>query len=306
MGIHFRDNFSRLDAHASTTILGAKVTVKAANIIFSRPSGREGVELLRAHYERHAFSRHSHDGYALGLIEDGALRFRYQHREHVAQPGEINLVVPGECHDGRAGDSKGWTYRMFYLSAQVLLDAANELGIGGGLPDFAAGVLQDPELAECIRTAHIRLMHPDAGMLEKESRLLHLLTFWIRRHAEQPGSMPRPGAEPQAVRRAKDYLAVHYAHNAGLADLAAAADMSPFHLLRVFTRTTGQTPHEFLIQKRVDAAKELLRTRLPLARIAADCGFADQSHMTRLFRRQHGLTPGKYRNILLNRAGEKP
>lgn len=282
------------------------MTVTIANIIIARPSGRDGVELLRAHYERHAFSRHSHDGYALGLIEDGALRFRYQRREHVAQPGDINLVVPGECHDGRAGDGKGWTYRMFYLSAHVLLDAANELGIGGGLPDFAAGVLQDPELAECIRATHIRLMHPDAGMLEQESRLLHLLTFWIRRHAEQPGSEFRPGSEPLAVRRAKDYLAAHYAHNSGLADLAEAAGMSSFHLLRVFARTTGQTPHEFLIQKRVDAAKELLRSSLSLARIAADCGFADQSHMTRLFRRQHGLTPGKYRNILLNRAGEKP
>ena len=278
----------------------------AVKIIFSRPSGRDGVELLRAHYERHAFSRHSHDGYALGLIEDGALRFRYLHREHVAQRGDINLVVPGECHDGRAVDVTGWTYRMFYLSAQVLSDAANELGIGCALPDFAAGVLQDPELAQCIRAAHIRLLHPDAGKLEKESRLLHLLTSWIHRHAEQPGSASRPGLEPLAVRRAKDYLLANYAHNAGLADLAAAADMSPFHLLRVFARTTGQTPHEFLIQKRVDAAKELLRSSLPLARIAADCGFADQSHMTRLFRRQHGLTPGKYRNILLNRAGEKP
>ncbi len=281
------------------------MTKASENVIFTSSTCGDGVELLRAHYERHAFSRHSHDGYALGLIEDGALRFRYQHHDHVAERGEINLVVPGECHDGRGADAQGWTYRMFYLAPHVLRDAANELSLGSGLPDFSAGVLQDPALAKCIRVTHDRLTTHGASMLEKESRLLHLLTFWIRRHAQDRGIVSRAGSEHTVVRRARDYLAAHFAHNPTLAELALAAGMSPFHLLRVFTTATGQSPHEFLIQKRVDTVKKMLQSTLPLARIAADCGFADQSHMTRLFRRQLGITPGKYRNILLNRTDEK-
>jgi AraC-like DNA-binding protein len=272
----------------------------AEAFLHTRPSGLLGVDLLHARYLRHAFSRHSHDGYALGVIEDGALNFRYQRRVHTAEQGAINLVVPGECHDGRAVDAQGWAYRMFYLKPDVVRKSTQDLQRGDLLPDFAAGVLHDPDLARRIRAAHIRFMAPEADTLEKESHLLHLLAIWIHRHAQRGGTLARVGTEHMAVRRARDFLAAHHNANPSLRDTAKAAGMSPFHLLRVFTKTTGQTPHEFLIQKRVDNARELLASALPLARIAAECGFADQSHMTRLFRRQHGVTPGKYRNFILN------
>lgn len=275
-----------------------------SHLAYTRPTGLTGVELLHARYENQSFSRHSHDGYALGVIEDGALGFRYLRRDLVAGPGEVNLVVPGECHDGRPAGGTGWTYRMFYLAPEVLSEAAAGLDLGPNLPDFAAGVLHDPMLAENIRQTHGRLSDEDCGTLEKQSRMTRLLTCWIRSHAEERGSLPRPGPEPRAVSRAKEFLAARFHADPSLADLAQAAHLSPFHLLRVFTRTTGQTPHEFLTQQRVNAVRNLLSSDLSLARIAAECGFADQSHMTRLFRRQHGITPGRYRKILLNQQDE--
>lgn len=275
-----------------------------SHLAYFRPTGLTGVELLHARYERQSFSRHSHDGYALGVIEAGALGFRYLRRDLVAGPGEVNLVVPGECHDGRPAGGTGWTYRMFYLAPEVLGQAAAELDLGRGLPDFAAGVLHDPVLAQTIRLTHNRLSDAGSGTLEKQSLMTRLLTCWIRRHAEERGTLPRLGPEPRAVSRAREFLAARFHADPSLADVAQAAHLSPFHLLRVFARATGQTPHEFLIQKRIDAARNLLASDLSLARIAAECGFADQSHMTRLFRRQHGITPGRYRKILLNRPDQ--
>lgn len=279
--------------------------MSSETIVFTRPPDLPGVDLLHARYKRHVFSRHSHDGYAVGLIEAGALRFRYQHRDHVAASGDINLVVPGECHDGRGANEHGWTYRMLYLKPTVVREAAASLKEASGLPDFSAGVLHDPELARLIREVHILLTQSDTTALQKDSLLLRLLTIWIHRHAQERGTIPRTGSEPLAVRRAKEYLQAWSGHNPRLKDLAEAAGLSPYHLLRVFTRTVGQTPHEFLIQQRVDKARRLLSSTLPLIRIATECGFADQSHMTRLFRRQHGLTPGNYRKIVLNRGGNR-
>lgn len=258
----------------------------------------EGLDLLHASYTRQEFSRHSHEGYALGVIEDGALGFRYLHRDHVACKGDVNMVVPGECHDGRPVAPQGWTYRMLYLSADLVRDAARELDLG--LPDFRAGVLRDPALASAIRSTHICLSDSGACILEKESRLLLLLTQWIHAHAERRGKTGRTGPEHAAVRRVKELLAARCGENPNLADIAGAAGLSPFHLLRVFAEATGQTPHAFLTQLRVDRAKALLPTALPLARIAAECGFSDQSHMTRLFRRQFGITPGNFRKIVQN------
>lgn len=264
----------------------------------TRPHCLEGLDLLHASYRRQTFSRHSHDGYALGVIESGALAFRYLHRDHVACAGEVNLVVPGECHDGRPAGPDGWTYRMLYLSPELVRDAAGELELG--LPDFRAGVLRDPGLADAIRAAHIRLSDPSVCVLEKESSLLLLLTRWIHAHAERGGKPGRKGPQRAAVRRAEEFLRAHAADAPRLDDVAKASGLSPYHLLRVFAETTGQTPHAFLTQLRVDMARNLLATQLPLARIAAECGFADQSHLTRLFRRQCGVTPGHFRKIVQN------
>lgn len=262
-----------------------------------------GLDLLHASFSRQVFSRHSHDCYALGVIEKGALAFRYLHRDHEAARGDINLVVPGECHDGHAAGSGGWTYRMFYLSVDLVRDAARELD--RDLPDFRTGVLQDKDLARDIRQTHLCLSIPQACVLEKESRLLLLLTSWIHRHAEGGKSPVNPENEPIAVRRCKEYLHAHQAETPQLTDLAKAAGLSPYHLLRVFARATGQTPHAYLTQLRVDRSKTLLSTSAPLADIACECGFADQSHLTRLFRRQFGLTPGAYRKILQNKPDPK-
>ena len=263
-----------------------------------RPTCLDGVDLLHASYQVQNFSRHSHDCYALGVIEDGALGFRYLRRDHVARKGDVNLVVPGECHDGHPACASGWTYRMLYLSTTLLADAAAELNLG--LPDFQEGVLRDSSLAKEVRSVHICLADRETCLMEKESRLLLVLTRWIHRHAEQRGTLAYAGAEHAAVRRVKDYLADRIDMNPSMADMARVACLSPFHLLRVFTKATGQSPHDYLTQLRVDRAKILLPSRLPLARIAAECGFADQSHLTRLFRRQCGLTPGKYRKIVQN------
>ena len=85
---------------------------------------------------------------------------------------------------------------------------------------------------------------------------------------------------------------------ATLADLAALAGVSRFQLLRGFARATGVTPHAYLLQRRVRLARQLLIAGRAPAEAAQEAGFADQSHLTRAFRRQFGVTPARYRAAL--------
>jgi AraC-like DNA-binding protein len=80
-----------------------------------------------------------------------------------------------------------------------------------------------------------------------------------------------------------------------LAELAALSGVSRFQLLRGFAREVGITPHAYLVQRRVRLARQLLADGQTLAKAAVQAGFADQSHMTRAFVRQLGITPGRYR-----------
>lgn len=259
-----------------------------------------GVEMLSASFVTHSFSRHFHEGYAIGRILRGAMRFRYLGENLVAPAGEVNLVVPGEAHDGQAADATGWSYRMFYVKPEALFEASKALSPKPFLPDFRMGVIHDPTLAACVAATHEKLSSPDVSLLEKETRLLWLLAEWISRHADQRRPWPKIRPERGAARLTRDYIMAHMGRDIPLEELAGAANLSPFHLVRLFTREYGLPPHAFLTQVRLDRAKELLSGATRLADVAAETGFADQSHLTRLFKRRFGLTPGRFRKIVQN------
>jgi len=106
----------------------------------------------------------------------------------------------------------------------------------------------------------------------------------------------RGGLAPWQLRRAKEILVSHLDKAVPLADLASTCKLSPGHFARAFKQTTGKPPHRWLMEKRIEKAQELLvSTRLPLVDIAITCGFADQSHFTRVFTRSTQSSPGAWR-----------
>ena len=97
-------------------------------------------------------------------------------------------------------------------------------------------------------------------------------------------------------RAIREYIHEHLQENMSLDDLAGSVGLSRYHFARRFRQSTGTTPHEFVLQQRIERAKTLLhRTNTALLDIASVCGFADQSHMTREFRKRINVTPGRYR-----------
>jgi AraC-like DNA-binding protein len=123
----------------------------------------------------------------------------------------------------------------------------------------------------------------------REQSLLELL-----RGLQETSARNRPTPVTAAIARARDMIDDAPAAAHSLADLAQASGLTRFQLVRQFSRATGLTPHAYLIQRRIDAARALLARGSALAEAAAASGFADQSHMTRLFIRTYGITPGAY------------
>src|SRR4029453_1355386 len=108
---------------------------------------------------------------------------------------------------------------------------------------------------------------------------------------------PQPVAPPTAVLRAVAMMRSRLGGSISLEGGAKAAGRNPFHFARQFKAATGHPPHDYHIRLRIDRAQELLRTRSRewnLAAIANECGFADQSHFSRQFKRVVGVTPGEY------------
>ena len=272
---------------------------KAEQVNFWRMPQLSNLELLHATYVNHCFAKHSHDCFAIGVIEHGALKFSYRGEKLIAPAGCINLVIPGEAHDGSAGSDEGWTYRMFYLEPQLLEQAAYELvGNLKQKPFFAAGTIQDDELASQIRNLHLLLENSGLSLMEQESRLLMLLTVFIARHADERFAFRHVGKENRAVNLAREYIEATYTENISINSLAQHCNLSPFHLIRVFKTHIGVPPHVYLKQVRIKQAKVLLAKKISIAAIAHETGFADQSHFSRQFKQITGITPNQYSNII--------
>ncbi len=252
------------------------------------------LELLRATYLNHAFARHTHEEFMIGVIERGGCAFYYRGATHVAAPGSLVFINPGEVHDGSGARAGHMTYRALYPDVALLQQAASELaGKPRGIPYFAAPVVEDEPLSGLVRRLHLLLEEP-ASPLERESGFLWTFALVIGRYAEYRPSLFPLGKEHLAVRRAREYLEAHHAEQVTLAQLARIADLSPFHLLRVFRAALGLPPHAYLTQLRVARAKTLLSLGMSIPQVAFEAGFVDQSHLTRHFKRFVGVTPGQY------------
>lgn len=254
-------------------------------------------ELLRASHRTHSFPLHTHEHYAVGVIEQGALGFFYRGAQVVAAAGDINLCLPGEPHTGAPAAAAGWSYRMFYFDAAVVQAVASAVADHPRpLPIIGAGVLTDQLLAHQLRQLHWQFEQPATPRLERESRLLAVLAQLLGRYADDPPLPKTLGQESTAVTQVKRYIHEHFAEEIPLNTLAALTHLSPYYLIRVFRATVGVPPHAYLRQVRVERAKALLAAGAPIADVALATGFTDQSHLTRWCKRLWGVTPAQYRN----------
>ena len=258
----------------------------------------EGIEAFKAHFTHFSYARHSHDSYALGTIDEGAMRFWHAGTEYIAANGTVIAINPGEIHDGRSGSLQGCHYRMLYVERGAIerLFDSDVLRIRGSLA-LRGPVQRDEQLAQYIRRFHDALGCPSADptlSLEQQSRFIQVLYLLFSRYGVSPIEKSDAAAGKQYVERAKEYMVEHLSEPMRLADLAFTVGLSPFYFLRTFKLATGMPPHSYLYQLRLDQARVLLRRGEAPARVAAELGFTDQSHLTRRFKAAFGVTPGQY------------
>jgi len=159
---------------------------------------------------------------------------------------------------------------------------------------FPEPVLTDAGLVLDFLRLHNALEAPTTR-LERDEQLAEWLRAVLGRSAaRRPSRSPVSPHDERALRLACDYLGDRSERNVGLEELAAAAGIGKFRLIRLFRDRTGLPPHALLLAHRVRNARRLLEAGETIASTAASSGFADQSHLHRHFQRSLGITPGEY------------
>ncbi len=214
-------------------------------------------------------------------------------------PGEISVTPAGIRYSAR------WEEELDYLTVLMTEDFLKRSTI-----DFEANrnsriVLScgpQDALVRSIGQALASELDSDlpAGKLYVES-LVNTLAVHLLRHYSTDSLIPDiqfGGLPPHKLRRVSDFVEENLGRDLSLAEIAQAAELSPFHFARSFKQATGMTPIQFLMQRRIEQAKNLLiEDELPIVEIGLRVGFKNQSHFTTLFRRLTTMTPKAYRDV---------
>ncbi|MFI6597864.1 AraC family transcriptional regulator [Nonomuraea sp. NPDC050536] len=260
------------------------------------------LEAMHAHFERHVYHRHSHDTYSFGVTEDGAQSFSCRGSRHTSAAGMVMAFNPDDPHDGHAADALGFTYRIVHIGPELVSGVLDDVtGRVSGLPLFAVPVVDDPLLAEALRDLHAALLG-GAGQLRRDELLNATVAAIVRRAAASPpratslqGLTSRHARGTGVAGRVRELIHDRFLDDLAPEELAAVAGTSRFAVYRAFRARYGMPPSDYQRQLRLRVARRLIAAGVPLGQVAAETGFADQSHLTRWFTRYFGLTPGTYR-----------
>lgn len=253
-----------------------------------------GLEVLKAHYQHREFSRHVHEGFCINLVEDGAQAFYRSGSMHVAPKGDIVLVNADDVHTGSPAAEHGWSYRALYPTPDMLAHISQDFFQDGGVvPWFPNAVVHDEGLASQLRLLFDVLEQPNNAAY-KETLYVTMLARLIGRHGQHTQPLRTLPDAAYKVLLVKEHIAAHPEQELTLSDLAALAGLSPWHFLRQFGKYVGLPPHAWLVQVRLQKAKQQLKQGLRIADVAVACGFSDQSHFNRHFKRAMGITPSQY------------
>lgn len=257
-----------------------------------------GIELVEATHPSPRFGRHAHPTYAIGVVTWGVNRFRYRGAWQAAPAGSLCTVTPDEPHEVEPAVGVGFAYRCLYPSPEALRAAAEEASGRRVRRTLALPpVIADAATARLVSAVFDGEEEREAR-LARETRLLALLARVATCHGREPIAARERSLPGRAISRAREYLAANLAENVALTALSEVSGLDRFSLVRGFSRAYGLPPHAWLIQERVLRAKELLRRGSTPADAATALGFADQSHLTRHFKRLLGFTPGRYRRAV--------
>jgi AraC family transcriptional regulator len=222
-----------------------------------------------------------------------ALRQRRESRTFVSDMlrGEMTLMPAGVASEW------SWNSTCDRLDVAVLPEV---LGDGGSLDVIDRFLFRDEQLAAICRQLYQEIsLDAKADLLYLESLVMELASVLQRRYSRAScaeSDIASGGLTRAQARRLLEYIESNLEREITLRELSCVVDLSPYHFARMFKYTMHTAPHRYVLDRRIERAKIMLRTNAAsLLEISLSTGFCDQSHFSSTFRRQVGTTPGEFR-----------
>ena len=271
--------------------LASEVHEKSARARAWRPFPVEVADILCVENAHENVAPRMHDRFSMTVVRTAGVIRCESTRSLVAAPSCVLLVPALQLYSLRAQGRRAGG------SVTLLVGASHLAGIGA---TERAGLVADLTLVEQVEALVARLSRP-VRSVEWATTIGELL----ERLTSIGAARASAGSHAASLGRVRDYLRDNPGELVTIAELAALAGLTESHLIRAFHREFGLPPHAYHLRRRLAAASELLASGVSVSTVAYECGFADQSHLSRKFKEVYGLTPAAWATAVATGARGK-
>ncbi|HCJ6671557.1 TPA: AraC family transcriptional regulator [Acinetobacter baumannii] len=254
------------------------------------------VETRRSCFGRTCYKSHSHPTFSIGAIDEGNSVFQSSFGTAQKISAGTLVIVPAHVeHSCNPMPNQAWSYQMLHLDLawlNQLYSEFQEQGLDLHIPQHKPLIIKDESLYEAFTEMNETLFDAQKLIFEKEQSLLHCLI-----HLLLPHFILEEIQKPQYLY--KDFLKLIDVISSSegfisLEELAQRVGLSRYAIIRLFKANVGLTPHAFQINLKINQAREQLKQGVPLAELAVNLGFSDQSHFHKAFKALTGVTPRQF------------
>lgn len=241
-----------------------------------------------------SYGKHAHEELAIGVTTEGVQEFTCNGRTFRSFPGDVILFNPDDVHNGNPGIGTVLKYSMLYFDPDKLYPlvecASNQVMKDCRIPETH---FKDPVLRAMLLETTRRASEMASSSLDKEHGLYAIAEqiSKILGRFQPDGWTNRKDALLLTVR---DYIHDNIEEDISIDDLSYVANVSKYHLIRIFRRQFGMTPHKYILNHRINKVREALKKGMSATHVAHEFGFFDTSHLNRHFKRVYGVTPPQY------------
>lgn len=235
------------------------------------------------------FSKHFHDTYTLGITYDGIFKSTSLNKDFYFYQKSVRLNNPGDIHGGA---SKSWSHANFYPTIELLSSIYEDIYGEKRIPYFLNHIIKDEILFLKLHYFFISYFNR-FDELDIETKLHEALTYLVINYTSYHKNIDNIFDDKKIVKLTYEYIKDSLDMKFTLDELAQNSSLSKYHFLRMFKKEFGQTPHNFIINQRVNKAHNLILSGKNITEASLEVGFNDQSHFTRNFKKLYGYTPSK-------------